>query len=89
MRSSGTGRSRSPRVDAERRAGDRDALGVTGELEFRRRRPERLEYDVAVAENVDLAAGHAAMHPARHLQNFVGAEIQPVSTLRPRSITLK
>ena len=64
------------RVDAERRAGDRDALRVTRKLEFRRGRLEPLEHDVAIAQDHDLPVRDAAVHPAGHLQDLVRAEMR-------------
>ena len=37
-----------------------------------------LEVDLAVAEDVHLAVGHPAVDPARHLEDLVGAEVEPV-----------
>ena len=65
-------------VHPERRAGDRHALRVAGELELRRGGPQRREIELAVAENEDLAVGHPPMHPSRHLENLVGSEIEAV-----------
>ena len=38
---------------------------------------ETLEGEIAVAQDVDLAAFHAPVHATRHLEDFVGAEVQP------------
>ncbi len=65
------------RVHAERRAGDGHPLRVAGQLELRRRRLELLEHKLAVAQDVDLAAFHAPVDAARHLEDFVRAEVEP------------
>ena len=62
--------------DAEVRAGDGNTLRVAGQLKFGRRRLERREVDVAIAEDEDATTRNAAMHPARHLENLVRAEVQ-------------
>ena len=66
-----------PGIDAQRRARDRDALGVAGQLELGRGRGQALEREVAVAQDVDLATLHPAVHPSRHLQDLVGPEVEP------------
>ena len=65
-------------IHAQRGTGDRHPLGVAGQLELRRRGAQFLEYQLAVAEDRDLAVGNAAMHPPGHLQDLVGAEVEPV-----------
>ena len=65
-------------IDAQRGAGDRHPLGVAGQLELGRRGPQLLEDEVAVGEDEDLAVGDPPVHPPRHLQDLVGAEVQPV-----------
>ena len=65
------------RVDAERRARDGHALRIAGELELGRGRHELLEHHVAVAQDIDLAGVHAPMHPARHLEDLVGPQVEP------------
>jgi hypothetical protein len=70
-------------ADSEIRACERDALGVAGELKFRRRRPQRLEPDVAVGENEHAAAGHAPVHASGHLQDLVRAEVHAREHVAP------
>src|SRR5205085_1808922 len=60
----------------EIRARDGHALGVAGKLEFRRSRLQRVEIDIAIAEDEHAPASNAAMHSSRHLQYLVGAEVQ-------------
>ncbi len=66
------------RVHADRRAGDRDPLGIAGELKLRRRGPQLLELEVAIAEDGDLTALDPPVHAAGHLQDLVGTQVQPV-----------
>src|SRR3989449_2860535 len=58
------------RVHAERRAGNRHPLRVSGELELRRRRPQLVEHELPVAQDVDLARFHASVHASRHLEDL-------------------
>src|SRR4051812_19235433 len=44
-------------IDAERRTGDRHPLGISSELEFRRRRSETGEVELSIAQNRSLAVG--------------------------------
>ena len=53
----------------------RDPLGITGELEVGCRRLQGFEADVPIAENEHAPVLDAAMHAARHLQDFVRAEM--------------
>src|SRR6266516_5158414 len=50
---------------------------LSGELELRWRRLELVEHELAVAQDVDLAAFHAPVHPPRHLEDLVRAEVEP------------
>ena len=59
------------RVDTECRAGDRHALRIAAELEFGGGRPQLVEREVAVAENVDLPVLDPSVHAARHLEDLV------------------
>ena len=70
-------------VHTERGAGDRHALGVAGELELRGRGPELVEREIAIAQDVHLPTGDAAVHAARHLQDLVGSEVQPGEDVPP------
>ena len=76
MRSSGTGSSSSSARTPSAAQVMRDALRVAGELELRRRGLQRVEVDVAVAEDEHAPALDAAVHAPRHLQDLVGAEVQ-------------
>src|SRR6267154_886402 len=63
-------------IDTYRGARDRDALRIAGELELGSRRPQILERQVAIAQDVDLAVLDASMHPAGHLKDLVCAEVR-------------
>src|SRR5260370_141014 len=57
--------------NTEIRACHRDALGITRELELRRRRLQRREVNVPVRQDEDPSACDTAVDAAGHLQNFV------------------
>src|ERR1700752_5546427 len=63
------------RVHADGSAGDRHALGVARELEFRGGGTQLLERQVPITQDVDLTMLDTPMHPARHLQDLIGAQI--------------
>src|SRR3989454_143524 len=64
-------------VDADSSTGDRHAFCIARELEFRSGRPEILERQVAVAQDVDFSVLDPPMHPASHLKNLVGSQVCP------------
>ena len=69
--------------DAQRRAGEGDALGIPRELELRRRRGEVLEADVAIGEDEDTPPGDPPMHTPRHLQDLVRPEMESREDVPP------
>src|SRR5256885_7984833 len=62
-------------IDTNRGARDRDSFRIAGELKLGSRRPQILEGQVAVAQDVDLTVLDPSVHPARHLQYLVRAEV--------------
>src|SRR5438876_828870 len=62
-------------IDTDCGARDRDALRIAGELELGSRRPQVLEGQVAVAQDVDLTVLDPTVHPAGHLEDLVRAEV--------------
>src|SRR2546422_4381258 len=62
-------------VDTDRSASDRHALRIAGELELRRRRPQILKREVAVAEDVHLTLLDPSMHPAGHLKALIRTQV--------------
>src|SRR6266542_1423918 len=71
------------RCDAEVRARQSDALGISRELKLRLRRRERAELDVAIRQNKNPSARNTAMNTSGHLQNLVRAEVQAREDVLP------
>ena len=71
------------RVHAQGRARHRDAFRVTRQLELRRPRVQRVEREVAVAQDPHLAVLDAAVHAPRHLEDLVRPERQPREDVAP------
>src|SRR5882762_2446592 len=63
-------------IDTDRGARDRDAFRIAGELKLGSRRPQILEGQVAVAQDVDLPVLDPSVHPAGHLKDLVRAEVR-------------
>ena len=51
------------------------ALGIARQLKVRRRRLQRLEANITIAENEHATVGDTAVHASGHLQNFVRAQM--------------
>ena len=69
------------RVDAKCCASDRQSFGVACQLEVGRTGPKRSEVEFAIRKDHYFAASHAAMHATRHLEDFVGTEIQAMQDI--------
>ena len=64
------------RIHTDGRTGNGHPLRISRELEFGRRGAERGEVELPIAQNRHFAVGHPAVHPSRHLQDLIGAEMQ-------------
>jgi DNA mismatch repair protein MutS len=53
----------------------RNAGDLAGELERRQSRTQLVDIEVSIAEDVNRASRHPAVHPARHLKDLVGTQI--------------
>ncbi len=71
------------RVHPQGRARDGDALRVAGELELGRGRLQLLKHEVAVAQEVHLAARDPPVHAPRHLQDLIGAQVESGEHIAP------